>query len=235
MSSTDLYRFFDAAGDLLYVGISVSAIQRASEHRADKGWWHEVASMTVEKVPGDRAAALEAERLAILNEGPRYNVVHNRNSAPEPSRPDVSLDLLTGKWVHTFDGETLKWQGQIMARVGDLYLVDFFSFFDGHTWGSRLVAVNDMTEWVIYDSEDAMVYEWEQYNARRQRRERDERLVALGNGPTGEPNEWTPEHVRAWGDQLKFCIHMDDVTRERGLEMWGAVASAYNAAQEVAA
>lgn len=41
----DLYRFFDDAGRLLYIGISVSAISRAGKHRQEKNWWHDVARM----------------------------------------------------------------------------------------------------------------------------------------------------------------------------------------------
>ncbi len=75
--TTDLYRFHDADGALLYVGISVSAIQRMANHKHDKGWWSEVAAMSVEKVRGGRREALEAERTAIRAEHPKYNVVHN--------------------------------------------------------------------------------------------------------------------------------------------------------------
>lgn len=234
MSSTDLYRFFDAAGDLLYVGISVSAIQRASEHRADKGWWHEVASMTVEKVPGDRAAALEAERLAILNEGPRYNVVHNQGGAPNQRRMATTDAPLVGKWVHTYKGDAIEYQGQIVSAVGDLFLVEFYDFVIGEAWGSRLVSVYDMTTWVLYDDEASMVYEYEQYDRRRSYRDRQERLAQLGDAPSGEAHEWTPEQVYAWRDQLKLCIHMGDVTRERADHLWNVVVDAYNAAQVTA-
>lgn len=75
--STDLYRFYDADGVLLYVGISLSAIQRASQHRAEKEWWSSVAHMDVERIDGDRAAAELAEREAIKTERPVHNVMHN--------------------------------------------------------------------------------------------------------------------------------------------------------------
>ena len=35
---TDLYRHFDAAGNLLYVGISFSAINRFSQHKYGSEW-----------------------------------------------------------------------------------------------------------------------------------------------------------------------------------------------------
>lgn len=70
---SDLYRFFDANGDLLYVGISLSALQRASEHRSDKGWWRDVTRMEVEHHDVDRADLEFMEKEAIRNERPRHN------------------------------------------------------------------------------------------------------------------------------------------------------------------
>jgi predicted GIY-YIG superfamily endonuclease len=74
----DLYRFFDEHGDLLYVGISYSAVQRMAQHAADKSWWADVASTTIEKLGViTRAEALDIEREAIVSERPIHNVVHN--------------------------------------------------------------------------------------------------------------------------------------------------------------
>ena len=75
-STTDLYRYFDAEGRLLYVGISFSAIARAAQHREDKGWWQDVARMHVEHLP-TRSEAVAAERQAIQSEQPLHNVMHN--------------------------------------------------------------------------------------------------------------------------------------------------------------
>lgn len=82
----DLYRLYDEGGRLLYVGISYSAIVRQAGHRTDKGWWHEVARMTVQKL-GDisRAEAERIEREAIVAEKPLHNKVHNRVLVPSTS------------------------------------------------------------------------------------------------------------------------------------------------------
>ena len=72
-----LYRFFDATGALLYVGITLNPGARWTTHSKEKPWWAEVASVTVEQFP-DRESVLAAERAAIINEGPTYNVVHNQ-------------------------------------------------------------------------------------------------------------------------------------------------------------
>lgn len=71
-----LYRFFDASGDLLYIGITLNPAGRWKQHREDKPWWEEVADITIETYP-DRPSVLEAERKAIITERPRYNKTHN--------------------------------------------------------------------------------------------------------------------------------------------------------------
>ena len=83
--ATDLYRFFDANDRLLYVGISFSAVARASQHRSEKDWWSDVARMDVEHLPS-RAAAEQAERDAIRAESPLHNVVHNQSAGYTSTR-----------------------------------------------------------------------------------------------------------------------------------------------------
>jgi hypothetical protein len=86
MSNMDLYRFYDADDALLYVGISLHAAVRASEHRRAKPWWPFVARMEVEHL-GEvtRVEAERHERSVILAERPRYNLAHNPDAAAVPS------------------------------------------------------------------------------------------------------------------------------------------------------
>lgn len=70
--STDLYRFYNGAAELLYVGISKSAIARWSQHQA-KPWWAEVIATRVEHY-ATREEARQAELHAIRTEQPRYNI-----------------------------------------------------------------------------------------------------------------------------------------------------------------
>lgn len=70
---TELYRHFDKAGNLLYVGISLSTAKRMGEHRNKSAWWGKVVSISIERFP-TRAAALKAERQAVQTEHPRHNV-----------------------------------------------------------------------------------------------------------------------------------------------------------------
>lgn len=79
----DLYRLFDVDDHLLYVGISLHAIQRASEHRRDKPWWPFVARMEFERLEvSTRAEAEEREREVIAAERPIYNISHNHRLIP---------------------------------------------------------------------------------------------------------------------------------------------------------
>ncbi len=79
---TDLYRFYDSAGRLLYVGISLHAAQRAAEHKRGKSWWPDVARMEVEHL-GHRREAEEEEQRAIIAERPLHNIVYNGKRPPD--------------------------------------------------------------------------------------------------------------------------------------------------------
>lgn len=68
-----LYRLYNAAGELLYVGITWNVANRMNTHRGLQPWWPEVADVQLETHP-NRAAVLAAERVAIERERPRYNI-----------------------------------------------------------------------------------------------------------------------------------------------------------------
>jgi len=69
---TCLYRHFDKDGLLLYVGISLSAIERLRSHRRYAVWYRDIATIAVERFP-TRWEALLAERVAIEDEKPLHN------------------------------------------------------------------------------------------------------------------------------------------------------------------
>ncbi len=73
---TVLYRHYDAADRLLYVGITDARRggQRWHEHEADKPWFHLVARSEVSHPYPTRADALYAEALAIRDENPIHNI-----------------------------------------------------------------------------------------------------------------------------------------------------------------
>jgi len=70
---THLYRHFDAEDKLLYVGVSKSAIVRLGQHEEHAHWYERITKVTIERHPS-RAAALEAERIAIHIENPLCNI-----------------------------------------------------------------------------------------------------------------------------------------------------------------
>lgn len=74
---TTLYRFFNPQGVLLYVGISKKPFERWKQHRGDKPWWLEIATVTLEHFD-TRREAMSAEEAAIKGEGPLFNIVHNK-------------------------------------------------------------------------------------------------------------------------------------------------------------
>ncbi len=74
---TALYRHFDAAGRLLYVGISFNSIQRTAQHRHGAHWFESIARIEIEWHP-TRAAALAAEAIAIAKDAPAHNIAGRR-------------------------------------------------------------------------------------------------------------------------------------------------------------
>jgi len=86
-----VYRFFDSAGSLLYVGISVDLGGRLRSHSRIQPWWLEAATVKLAHFPDIEAARLEELR-AIREERPRYNAA----DVPKPSR---QLTLLPRSWT----------------------------------------------------------------------------------------------------------------------------------------
>ena len=74
--STNLYRHYDSEGILLYVGISLSAIQRLVQHNRSSDWSKYIADIEVETFK-TRSEAVLAERQAIKGENPIFNTIYN--------------------------------------------------------------------------------------------------------------------------------------------------------------
>lgn len=70
---TYVYRASDAAGSLLYVGITHDPDQRLKSHRYKAQWWKDASRMEWLLFP-NRRAALDAEREVIDTEHPSHNV-----------------------------------------------------------------------------------------------------------------------------------------------------------------
>ena len=72
---TCLYRHFDGAGALLYVGISLNAVARLAQHRIGSPWFESITRIELEWHP-TRRGAMAAEVEAIRAERPAHNVIH---------------------------------------------------------------------------------------------------------------------------------------------------------------
>ena len=72
---TAVYRFFDADGTLLYVGVTKNFEARRQQHKGTKAWWPEVDPNRTKVVwYVDEPSALRAELDAIGGECPVHNV-----------------------------------------------------------------------------------------------------------------------------------------------------------------
>ena len=80
---TNLYRHFDKEGSLLYVGISLSAVNRLSGHSSGSRWFSEIARVEISNFD-TKEAARDAEIEAIKRENPKYNLRHAMK--PEPAK-----------------------------------------------------------------------------------------------------------------------------------------------------
>lgn len=135
MSSQALYRFYDADGVLLYVGISKHWPERLTQHRRDKVWWTEVARIDLEPFP-TREAVLEAERAAIIAERPRYNVIHNGGGSSPTATPQPAPDALRkGQFVALGLRDGRCPVGEIVA-VGDMVRLRLKDWMSGYYSGA---------------------------------------------------------------------------------------------------
>lgn len=116
---TALYRLYDAAGTLLYVGITNAPERRWKQHADTKSWWSDVDRKTVEWL-ASRAEADIAEEEAIKTEKPLYNwrhadrapfgvdlrtleVASNRRYRVLTFRPKVKQPASEDLWVSYWD------------------------------------------------------------------------------------------------------------------------------------
>jgi hypothetical protein len=148
---TALYRHFDAAGALLYVGISNDALRRLCQHKDRSGWYAQIVKVDVQWMP-DRSAALAAEAQAIATENPAWNVRGQPRSTPRKKTPSSPLggrsydaaDLvmngpyedrprstLAGMFFHLYENGKIERQGRISSVDGDLVVAQMYSWLSG--------------------------------------------------------------------------------------------------------
>lgn len=129
---TSLYRYYNSKDELLYIGISMSAIVRAHQHKR-KEWFASVCKITIERYP-DRDEALLAETDAIINERPLYNIhkqLKESKTDPEKDRFIIGSKANREMWErHDRANRSVEWEHRYslsprtsmrrrcMARVG---------------------------------------------------------------------------------------------------------------------
>jgi hypothetical protein len=96
-TKTYLYRHFRADGVLLYVGVSLPAIQRLRAHSLAAEWFGTIANITIETCES-RQDALAAEKKAIQIEKPLHN---KRGHVVKPAalKPPTSTQLVTARTI----------------------------------------------------------------------------------------------------------------------------------------
>lgn len=81
---------------------------------------------------------------------------------------------LVGKWFHSFydwqsevEGE-LNWQGHILSKEEDMYLIQLFSWIDGEPTDQKLISVKEMKDWKFYDSNKDMLLAGEKLDKKKE-------------------------------------------------------------------
>ena len=156
-----LYRHFDKDDVLLYVGISLSAINRLQQHRDHSGWFADIARVDI--VPFDsRVQVLEAERAAIKEECPVYNMQRPEPHCPivkkEPpaskSRADLLGAIVEFKPLYT-PAELEKLLDMPAPRVRELFDTNKLGFVAVSTrWDKRWdrpITTKRVTGWQLID------------------------------------------------------------------------------------
>lgn len=138
MATTTLYRFFGKNDELIYIGITNSIPRRFDQHETGKPWFTEAARITVEHHP-NRGAALAAEKAAIIEERPKYNIQHNRRGREKAAARGAK----PGRW--TFESHRSGYE-----RSVDLYLYGELECSAMVDEVYELDGEGQLTEYVLY-------------------------------------------------------------------------------------
>tara|TARA_R110002110_G_scaffold75553_1_gene199634 strand:+ start:425 stop:925 length:501 start_codon:yes stop_codon:yes gene_type:complete len=103
IGKTNLYRHFDDDGVLLYVGISLNAIKRTSQHIKCSPWSRDIKRIEIDEFE-TRKAAMIAETDAIQAEKP----LHNKQKTKPPKKKMVVTYIEESKTKLTHKVTTLQ-------------------------------------------------------------------------------------------------------------------------------
>lgn len=127
---TALYRLYDEAGVLLYIGISHQPDVRFEQHSKVKDWWPQVARREVQWFD-DRPSAAAAEADAIRTEDPEHNGTYSprrkrctiRDTVAEDGLREVSLSLARPRLTEIVRGVEHGGQSVALLSHGQRYAV----------------------------------------------------------------------------------------------------------------
>ena len=125
---THLYKHYDRRSRLLYVGISLSALQRLIQHRVDAEWFNEIHMIVVEKFP-TREKALREETKLIKKHKPPFN------KAQKLGREAAAIVRRWGNyeaWSHYIETMMARWKkdGLYSKEVQDAVALQDFAARD---------------------------------------------------------------------------------------------------------
>ena len=96
--SAVLYRAYDRADRLLYIGATVNLNRRLSQHRRQGSMWLPLAVTIESREYPTKADALKAEAAAIRAESPLFNIDHN-NGLAEAARVFSVKPQTIRRWI----------------------------------------------------------------------------------------------------------------------------------------
>jgi predicted GIY-YIG superfamily endonuclease len=120
---TYLYRHFGDGNLLLYVGISLDAIERTSQHKEGAAWWELIRTITIEKFE-TREEALAAERKAIREEKPLHNI-HHQEVAVEVQDSEFAIMIRESAYVPNCFQNGTSWRVKWRNFLGEKLDADF--------------------------------------------------------------------------------------------------------------
>jgi predicted DNA-binding transcriptional regulator AlpA len=159
MVPTQLYRHYDSSGTLLYVGISLSAAGRLSQHKQEAVWFDQITRIDVEMC-ASREEAIAKELLAIRLENPVHNLARPRilgevlpvivNSVSDTTRRgnEYLTENEVAGWIHVGARTLQRWrttgEGPKFVRLGASRVV--YRVSDVETWTASLTFMNQAHE-----------------------------------------------------------------------------------------
>lgn len=104
-----VYRCYDAADQLIYIGCAFTAKARFAQHRQRTEWWSEVDRIEQEPVTG-RRAALTHERALIEQHEPKHNRMYT-------ARCDLTPNAARARAIGA--AKKAAWDAAVRARVAE--------------------------------------------------------------------------------------------------------------------